>query len=40
MKTWEIRSYPTNYRGDILLIESHTNKAVCKMELIDCIPLT
>lgn len=40
MKTWEIRSYPIDYRGDVLLIESGTNKAICKMSLIDCIPLT
>lgn len=39
MKTWEIRSYPIDYRGDVLLIESGTNKAICKMSLIDCIPL-
>ena len=40
MKTWEIRSYPTDYRGDVLLIESGTNKVICKMSLINCIPLT
>lgn len=40
MKTWEIRSYPTDYRGDVLFIESGTNKVICKMSLADCIPLT
>lgn len=40
MKTWEIRSYPTNYRGDVLLIESGTNKVICKMSLKDCFPMT
>ncbi len=40
LKTWEIRKYPTDYRGDILLIDSFTNLVVCKMSLIDCIPLT
>lgn len=40
MKTWEIRSYPTEYRGDILLIESGSNQVICKMSLIDCIPLS
>lgn len=40
MKSWEIRSYPTDYRGDILIIESKTNRAICKMKLTDCIPLT
>lgn len=40
MKTWEIRSYPTDYRGDILILNSHNNKVVCKMELVDCVPLT
>lgn len=39
MKTWEIRSYPTNYRGDIILIDSNTNRIVCKMLVTDCIPL-
>ena len=40
MKTWEIRSYPTDYRGDVLLIESGTNKIICKMYLKECLPLT
>lgn len=40
MKTWEIHSYPTDYRGDVLFIESGTNKVICKMSLADCIPLT
>lgn len=40
MKTWEIRNYPTDYRGDIALIESHSNIIVCKMQLNDCIPLS
>lgn len=40
MKTWEIRTYPTDYRGDIVLIESHSNIIVCKMQLNDCIPLS
>ena len=40
MKTWEIRSYSTDYRGDVLIINSHTNKVVCKMTLKDCVPLT
>lgn len=39
MKSWEIRSYPTDYRGDVLLIESGSNKIICKMFLKDCIPL-
>lgn len=39
MKTWEIRSYPIEYRGDILLVESKTNKAICKMTLVNCITL-
>lgn len=40
MKTWEIRSYPIQYRGDILVIESGSNKAICKAFLKECIPLT
>lgn len=40
MKTWEIHSFPIDYRGDVLLIESGTNKAICKMSLKDCFPLT
>ena len=40
MKTWEIRSYPTDYRGDILLIDSASNHIVCKMQLTNCIPLS
>ena len=40
MKTWDIRSYPTNYRGPIVIINNQNNKVVCKMDLIDCIPLT
>lgn len=40
MKTWEIRTYPTDYHGDIVLIESHSNIIVCKMQLNDCIPLS
>ena len=40
MKTWEIRTYPTDYRGDIVLIESHSNIIICKMQLNDCIPLS
>lgn len=40
MKSWEIRSYPTDYRGDVLIVSSHTNKVVCKMTLKDCVPLT
>lgn len=40
MKTWEIRSYPTDYRGNIAIIHSHTNKVICQMQLVDCIPLT
>lgn len=40
MKTWEIRSYPTDYRGDVLIVSFHTNKVVCKMTLRDCVPLT
>lgn len=39
MKTWEIRNYSTDYRGDVLIIESMTNQVVCKMTLKDCIPL-
>ena len=39
MKTWEIRSYPTDYRRDVVLIEPGTNKIICKMFLKDCIPL-
>lgn len=37
MKTWEIRSYPTDYRGDVLIVSFHTNKVVCKMTLRDCV---
>ena len=40
MKTWEIRSYPIDYRGEVLLIENKINQVVCKMNLIDCILLT
>lgn len=40
MKTWEIRSYPTDYRGDVLIVSSYTNKVICKMTLKDCVPLT
>ena len=40
MKTWDIRSYPINYRGPIAIINNKNNKVVCKMDLIDCIPLT
>lgn len=40
MKTWEIRKYPINYRGDILLVESGSNNIICKMTLTDCIPLS
>ena len=40
LKTWEIRNYPINYRGEVVLIESHSNKVVCKMQLQDCIPLS
>ena len=29
MKSWEIRSYPTDYRGDIFIIESKTKRANC-----------
>lgn len=39
MKTWEIRSYPTDYRGSIILINSQDNSVICQMQLIDCIPL-
>lgn len=39
MKTWEIRSYPTNYRGPIVIIDSKTNNVICQMQLTDCIPL-
>lgn len=40
MKTWEVRSYPTDYRGDVLIVSSYTNKVICKMTLRDCVPLT
>jgi len=40
MKTWEIRSYKTDYRGEIIIVNSKTNMAICKMTLHDCIPLT
>ena len=40
MKTWEVRSYPIDYRGDILLINAHSNTIICKMKLLDCITLT
>lgn len=40
MKTWDIRSYPTNYRGIVLLIESETNRLVCIASLIDCLELS
>ena len=39
IKSWEIRSYPIEYRGDIIIVESKTNKVICKMQLTDCIPL-
>lgn len=39
MKTWEIRNYPIDYRGDILIIESGSNRVISKMTLADCIPL-
>ena len=40
MKTWEIRSYPTDYRGKVLIIESKTNTVISLVELIDCVPLS
>lgn len=40
MKTWEIRSYPTEYRGKLLIIESKTNTVISLVELIDCVPLS
>lgn len=39
MKTWEIRSYPTDYRGVIAIIDSKSHKVICLMTLKDCIPL-
>ena len=39
MKTWEIRSYPTEYRGAITIIDSKSNMVICQMHLKDCIPL-
>lgn len=39
MKTWEIRSYPTDYRGAIAIIDSKSNTVICQMCLKDCIPL-
>ena len=39
MKTWEIRSYPINYRGAIAIIDSKSNTVICQMHLKDCIPL-
>lgn len=40
MKEWDVRAYSTDYRGPILIVESKTNKVVCLMDLVDCIPLT
>ena len=40
MKTWDIRSYPTNYRGSVALIESETNHVVCTANLVECIELS
>lgn len=39
MKTWEIRSYPTDYRGAIAIIDSKSNMVICQMHLKNCIPL-
>ncbi len=39
MKTWEVRSYPTDYRGPIAIIDSKSNNLICQMYLKDCIPL-
>ena len=39
MKSWEIRSYPTNYRGSIAIIDSESNEVICQMQLVDCIAL-
>lgn len=39
MKTWEIRSYPIDYRGPIILVNSKNNTVICQMQLDDCIPL-
>lgn len=40
MKTWDIRSYSTNYRGSAVLIESETNHIICIANLVDCIELS
>lgn len=40
MKSWEIRSYPIDFRGDVLIVESKTNKVICKMTLTNCVSLT
>lgn len=40
MKTWEIRSYPIRYRGDVLIVSSKTHTVVCRMTLRDIVPLT
>ena len=39
MKTWEIRSYPIDYRGAIAIIDSKSNAVICQMHLKNCIPL-
>lgn len=40
MKTWEIRSYLTDYRGKSAIIDLKTNKVICVMTLTNCVPLT
>lgn len=39
MKTWEIRSYPIDYRGPIVLVNAKNNTVICQMQLTECIPL-
>ena len=40
MKTWDIRSYPIDYKGPIAIVHNKTHKVICIGELIDCVPLT
>ena len=39
LKTWDIRTYTTNYRGDIYIVESKSNRIIAILELKDCILL-
>lgn len=39
-KNWDIRNYQTDYRGKIYIVESSSNRIICQMDLVDCIPIT